>query len=206
MYLLVSYLSISYPNNQISKKSPMPTAIYVARPNIRRVVLVDAIKTLLLCGLFYAAVRVNIYLFLRYRVLSAEPPVYLQYAIIGVLLLLLVVELLTVYRKHTIMVYDFYPEHIELYGSKPQTLSWSMVEDVKLKRSLADRVFGTGTIILKPGFRIEHIEAPEAVFTYVQRLVTQAKGQVFEGQAGQGMAGYQNYPGGYPGSPRSSSA
>ncbi|GEM_PF-3920629 len=177
----------------------MPTAIYVARPDIRRVVIVDAIKTLLLCAIFYAAVWVNVYLFLRYRVLTVEPPAYLQYALIGLLLLLFAIEALTIYRKYTVMVYDFYPEHIELYGRKPQTMSWSMVEEVRLKRNLADCVFGTGTIILKPSFRIEHIEAPESVFTYVQRLVTQAKGQAFGGQGSQGMTSSQNaYPGSYP--------
>jgi hypothetical protein len=162
-------------------------------------VLPDAIKTFFLCGIFYAAIQLNLRLFLKYRVLTLRPPAYLHYAIAGVLLLLLIIEVLNTYRKHAVMVYDFYPDRIELYGRKPATLLFAGVSDVRLKRNPLDALFRTGTLVFTPDFLVEHVEEPEQVLAYVQALVARAQGRGTGGQQASQQAAYpaqqyQQYP------------
>ncbi|MBI4149793.1 hypothetical protein HY488_00150 [Candidatus Woesearchaeota archaeon] len=154
----------------------MPAPSYVARPNIRRVMIPTTLKTLLLCIIFYVSVQLNLYLFVKYRVLATQPPVYISYAIASVLFLLLAIEVLNVYRKYTVIIYDFYPDRVELYGRKPATLQLASVSNVQLKRNLFDSFFKTGTLVFQPAFRIEHITEPEQVLAYAQGLIAQARG------------------------------
>ncbi len=158
----------------------MVQPLYVARPDIRRVVIADAIVTTLLCIIFYSAIFINLQLLVRYAILSSMPPLMVHLAIGGVLLLLLVIELLTKYRKYTAVVYDIYPDRIEAYTRQLESIPLPSVTDVRLKRGLFDYLFNTGTIIFQPALRMEHIPQPREVLPYIQRLVAQAHSMGYE--------------------------
>ena len=177
----------------------MTEPLYIARPNIRRVVLVDALKTLILCAVFYAAILLNIQLLRTYTLLSSDPPFSIYLAIGGVLLLLFILEMLTVYRKYTIVVYDIYPDRIEAYSKQLEAIPLMNVTDVRLKRNVFDYVFDTGTIIFQPALRMEHIPSPNDVFPYIQRLVAQNKSMMSQeyGRPAYGTPSTQNAPSQY---------
>lgn len=179
------------------KRYVMSGPSYVTRPNIRRVIIPIALQTLLLCIIFFISFQLNVRLFVKYRVLATYPPSVVSFAVAGVLFLLFCIELLNTYRKYTVMVYDFYPDRIELYGKKPNIVQLAVVTDIRLKQNVFDTFFKTGTILIKPTFSIEHVAEPQEVLAYVQRLVDhtrqQAGGRYPQQQYTQPTGQFQGY-------------
>lgn len=143
---------------------------YVIRPNIRRILVPDTLKTLLLCIIFYFAIKMNLRLFIKYRILNTAVPDYIYYLIISVLALLFVIELLNSYRKNSTAAYDFYPDRIEFYGPKSWTLYYNQIEQVKPKKNFIDRIFDTGTIQLASKIKIKNISYVDQIVQYINQL------------------------------------
>ncbi len=147
---------------------------YSVRPSIKRAIIPHAFQTAFLCILFYAAVEINLRLFVSYRLLSS-PPSYVLIAIAGVLCLLFIIEMLNTYRRYVLTVYTFYPDRIEVYGRKTTTVSLASVVTISLKKNILDAPFRTGSLVFLPAFRLDHLENPEQFLGYVQGLVSQAR-------------------------------
>ena len=143
---------------------------YVIRPNIRRILIPDTLKTLALCIVFYFAIKMNLSLFLKYRIINNVVPGYVYYLIMFVLSLLFVIELLNTYRKNSSAAYDFYPDRIEFYGPKPWTLYYNQIQQVEGKKNFLDNMFGTGTIKLTPKVSIDNIAYADQMVQYINQL------------------------------------
>ena len=143
---------------------------YVIRPNIRRILVPDTLKTLVLCIVFFFAIKMNLGLFLKYRIINTTVPDYVYYLILFVLGLLFVIELLNTYRKNSAAAYDFYNDRIEFYGPKPWTVYYNQIQQVEPHKNFLDNMFGTGSIALAPKVKIENIAYADQMVNYINQL------------------------------------
>ena len=70
-------------------------------------------------------------------------------------------------KKH---YYEFYPNRIEHYGRRVQSILYSDVKGVKLKRNIFDNLTGTGTIILSHKFKMKNIKNFKEMQDYINNL------------------------------------
>ncbi len=152
---------------------------YVIRPNIRRILIPDTLKTIVLCVVFFFLIRLNLKLFVKYRIINTTIPDYAYYILIFILGLLFIIELLNTYRKNSTAAYDFYPDRIEYYGPKPWTLYYNQIQEITPNKNFLDNMFSTGTISLAPKIKIENIGYMDQMVQYINQF------RGFGGYAGQ---------------------
>lgn len=143
--------------------------LYVVRQESNRMTLPEVFKLVLLAATMYFGIFIN-FMILR------KPMTGIHHAIIIAILvvLILVQSKLSRIRSKNIN-YVFYQNRIEQQGEEPMMVYLGNVSMVYLKKSLADRIFGTGTIYLEPGFAIRGVKNSDEIHQYVQRLVQLAR-------------------------------
>ena len=143
---------------------------YELKQNVKRIIVPQFLKTLVLLAVLYFAVRLNLHL------MELEMPASINFLVIIILILLLVLQLFFTFRKTSKASYKFYPDRIEFPGKKPLTVFLINITNVTLKKDVFDKMFNTGTIVLEPGMKIKGVGNFDQVYTYVQKLVESAKG------------------------------
>lgn len=136
--------------------------LYVVYQDIGRVLFPKLIQLALLGGLLYFGLWLNLYL------LDVGDKKLLSIFAIAGIIILIAMELLIVARKTKVQGYMFYPNRVE-FGNKG--VFYGNVRGVDFKATILDRIFGTGTILLHPYFRIQKIKNSSQIYAYVQRII-----------------------------------
>jgi len=154
----------------------MPQPLYSTKPNLKRVLIPDTLKTLILCLVFYFAIKINIDLFVKYRLIKFLVPDLVYTVIAVVLVLLFIIQILNNYRKHGLAHYVFYPAYLEFGGKKVQYLQYNQIPNIVLKHNFIDKIFKTGTIFISKQFKIESVKNAEQIKDYLSKLITASRG------------------------------
>lgn len=115
---------------------------YSIGTDVRRLLLVQFLKVIGLCILFYIGIVINLKLF------NIEISSTLNILIIAIVLGLLIAQLAITYAKSLKPQYFFYADRIEFAGKNPKVIYFRDVSNVSSKRDLLDKLIGTGTIII----------------------------------------------------------
>lgn len=155
-------------------------ALYQIALSKKRILIPKTITLIVLSGLFYAAILVNISLL----ELDADVEGIAKFAGLGIvaLLFLLGVILNISKAKHGI---KFYNDHLEIGHQKVQYLTLTNIET---KQSLLDKVFKTYTLKIDKKHEVSGISQTVDVQQYLQQLINYAKQQ---GQYQQSQNQYQ---------------
>lgn len=145
---------------------------YIISKDIGRMIIPQIVKTGFLCLIFFAAIKVNIFLFVKYRLVSMRPHAIVDLLIIAIIFLLFVIQVIITYIRTIKCRYTFYGDRIE---QKKWTIHYNEVTDLRVTQDRLDKIFKTGTVNLAPGKALEHIKHSTEMVQYVQRLMgTQA--------------------------------
>jgi hypothetical protein len=144
-------------------------ALYQVALSKKRILIPKTITLIVLSGLFYAGILVNISLL----ELDADVEGIAKFAGLGIvaLLFLLGVILNLSKAKHGI---KFYNDHLEIGHQKVKYLSLTNVES---KQSLLDKVFKTYTLKIDKKHKVSGISQAVNVQQYLQQLINYAKQQ-----------------------------
>lgn len=138
---------------------------YTARTDIRRLLIAQFLKVVGLCVLFYTGIVINL------KLLDIEVSSLLNILIVVIVIGLLAAQLVLTYSNSLKRQYLFYTDRIEYAGKKPKTIYFKDVTDISSKRDFLDKVIGTGTIVLEPGFKISSIDKADQTMYYAEKLV-----------------------------------
>lgn len=184
MRLLASFCFKKRPN--------MDVAQYSIKPSLPRELFPSFIKLVLLSVAFFVGIIINL------RLLNIKPPMQIVLLIVVLLVVLSAVQVLLTHMNLTKIQYNFFIDHIEKEGKNPSRVYYNQVQGIEFKRSFFDKMFGTGTIVLLPDFRIDKVGNAKQVFYYVQQLVQRAGGvsglQVQQQYQQPQQQAQQNYP------------
>ncbi len=136
--------------------------LYVVYQDSKRVLIPKAVQLIILGGLFYFGLMLNLYLL---RVEDAK--LINLFAIVGITVLI-ILQLLLISRKIKTEGYVFYSNRVE-FGKK--SVFYGNIRNIYFKRGLLDKMFGTGTIVLHPYMDIKKIKNSNQIYFYVQKLV-----------------------------------
>jgi hypothetical protein len=144
---------------------------YALKQDLKRVLIPKIFQLVGLAVVFYFAIWLNLFL------LGVEDSTKL-YVIIGAAILLVIaviVEIILVIRKINKNKYLFYPARVEFRG---KAMTYVNVTNVSFRQNFLDKMFNTGTIVLRPGFLIEKVPNLNEVYFYIQKVVQSAQGKV----------------------------
>ncbi len=140
---------------------------YSVKPKLARALVPETIKLILLSAIFYVGILVNLSL------LNYPLPLSVNLLVIAVLVVLVALELILVYLKTSKTMYQFYQDRIE---AAKKSVKYLDVANPKIKRSLFDKSYNTGTIMLQPRFKLVYVENPDEVFGYIQNMIAYQTG------------------------------
>lgn len=143
----------------------MEVAQYSVKPSIASILLPQFFKLIALCAVFYGGVWVNFFL------LGKKLPLWINILVIFLLIALLGGQLFITKRRAGDFRYEFFPNRIEFYGKKLQSILYSEIQQIEVKQSFFDLLTGTGSVVLSKDFKISNISNYEEVKDYIQRLV-----------------------------------
>ncbi len=147
----------------------MEIAQYSVKPSITSIILPQFFKLIALCAVFYGGVWINFFL------LDKKIPSWANITVIFLLLALLGGQLFITKKRAGKYHYDFFTNRIEFYGKKLQSILYSDIQQIIVKRSIFDIITGTGSVVLSKDFKISNISNYEEVKNYVQKLVRNFK-------------------------------
>lgn len=137
---------------------------YAIKPKLIRLLIPQFLKLVVLCGLFYLGILLNLYL------LQIDAPSWLNLVVIGMLVLLLIIQILITHKKAQDWRYEFYSNRLDYFGDRMNSLLYSNIFDIKIKRNFFDLLSGTATIALSKDFKINYVGNYEEVARYCQGL------------------------------------
>ena len=148
----------------------IPEALqYTARPDLKRIIIPEVLKTLILCLVFFAGVVAMI-------VSLRMTPHKLTYPGVGVLLVILfIVQIILTVVKMKKVRYEYYPTNIKILDDKPKTILLREIEEVTLKTNAIDKIFKTATIQLGTKGHLDYLKNTSQSFPYTQKLVAMSK-------------------------------
>ncbi len=149
----------------------MEIAQYSVKPSIKRIVIPQILRLVVLCALFYGAFWVNIWL------LAFEMPSWLGIAVIAALVVLAVIQVIITRKKAQDWRYSFYQNRIEYAGDRISSALFSEVEEIKIKRNIFDLFANTATVSLNKKFKLKNIPDYKPVADYAYKLVQAYKSQ-----------------------------
>ncbi len=147
----------------------MESPLYVVRQDSNRIIIPELLKLILLAATMYLGIYMN-FLILRKQM------TFLHHSLIILVLVILIFVQIKISRiKSRNVQYIFYQNRIEAQGDESGAIFLGNVNAVYLKRNFFDRIFGTGTIYIEPGFVIRAVKNTDQIDPYVQRLVELAR-------------------------------
>lgn len=141
---------------------------YIISKDMGRIIIPQIVKTGILCLLFFVAIKVNLYLFVKYGILSTHPHKIVDLLIAAIIFLLFVIQIVMTYIRTIKCSYTFYEDRIE---QKKWSMHYNGVFDLRVTQDRLDKIFKTGTVNLAPGKALEHIKHSTQMVQYVQRLI-----------------------------------
>ena len=139
--------------------------LYSLKPNMKRIIIPQALKILSLCVLFYIGIMINV------RLLDITVPDNIVILILGVLILLFVMEMVLIYSKYHKLSYTFHDDKIKMEGKNPKSIPYTDILNMNIEENGMDKLFKTSTISLSPKFRIKFINGADKVYVYIQKLI-----------------------------------
>jgi len=138
---------------------------YSVSPSVGAVAVMQIAQLVLLCGFFYAGIIVNL------SFLKMALPLWANLLAIVLLVFLSAVQIVITISKAKKYRYDFYPNRIEFYGKRLQSILYSEIGAVKTRRDFADLLAGTAMIVLSKKFKIKNIKNCRQIQEYINNLV-----------------------------------
>lgn len=135
--------------------------VYVETP---RLLFPKVLKVIFMCLVFYVALWIN-FLFLK-----KQMPPYVILITIVILVLVVLITTIFNYTKYSNHQYRFFMNRIEYSGDIQNSIMYSQITSMRIKRDPFDIIFKTGTIDLG-GFRVDSIPNLNQVFFYIQKMV-----------------------------------
>lgn len=151
---------------QFAEHADMELPQYTARPKKARALLPEALKLLALGAVFYVGILLNM------NLLEISFSANLNIIIMSAIAVLVALQLLLSYLSLSRTSYDFYLDRIEISGKRPRSAHYYDISAPKIMKGTFDRIFGTGSIILAPKMRLDHIDKPDAVLNYLQGMMS----------------------------------
>ncbi len=140
---------------------------YVIVKDMGRMLVPQAVKTGALCVIFFFAVKINLYLFAKYRLMSTRPHAIVDFLVAAIIVLLFAIQIIITYIRTIKCFYTFYPDRIE---HPKWTIMYAEIREPDVRQDRIDRIFKTGTVQLGTGRALEHIKHPIEMRDYVLRL------------------------------------
>ncbi len=162
----------------------MEVAQYSVKPSVSSFLLPQFFKLIGLCAAFYGGIWINFYL------LGSQLPLWITILVIIALAGLLTAQLFITKKRANKWHYDFFSNRVEFYGNKLKSILYSNVQYVKVKRSLFERLTGTGTIALSKGFKISHVRNYEEIKNYLNQLIQNFRAYRAQQASARYAAGY----------------
>jgi len=140
---------------------------YVITKDMSRMLIPQIIRTGVLCIIFFFAVKINLFLFAKYRIISTRPHAIVDFLIAAIIFLLFVIQVVMTYIRTIKCSYTFYPDCI---GHAQWTIPYREIREPIIKQDRIDRIFKTGTVRFDAARALEHIKNPIEMRDYVLRL------------------------------------
>ena len=118
---------------------------YTTKPDLKRLIVGHSFISLLLLVIFGGVLLLNLFL------LKVELDLLVYVIVFVVMLILFCLDLILFYTKSQYLDYNFYLDKIEA-GKK--SLQLANVESISTKINIFDKLFGTGTLVLKPKLKL----------------------------------------------------
>ncbi len=101
------------------------------------------------------------------------------------ILILFALETVLIYSKNARLTYYFFEDKVTEQNKGAKSILYHAIENIIVKRNLADKLFDTATIILEPGleikgfqFSIKFINNYSQLYNWIGKLVERAKKMV----------------------------
>jgi len=140
--------------------------LYSVKADIKRAIIPQVIKLLVLGLVFYAALILNLWL------LQIQTSLLLHLMIVVSLIVLLVLEVILIHTRFSRHSYNFYDDRITFRG---KIAMFSDVDLVIVTKNFFDRKYKTSSIIVNKDFKIQHVKNAEEISKYLQQLVDRAR-------------------------------
>ena len=142
---------------------------YIIKKDIIRKELPKIIELILLGGLFYLGIIINL------KLLQMQVPKEINSLFLVIMIVLIIMQTAITYLKNSKIKYVFYPSKIEkIDGKNNSTLYYQQITNISLRRSLIDKIFKTGDIILEPGMNLSDLKNPQRIYVYIKQLIRRA--------------------------------
>lgn len=147
----------------------METPQYTLYINKTPILVQHFFQLLILSIFFYFGAVINMSL------LNMKISLTIKLSIIFFLSFLTLLQMLITYSKTKKYRYNFYDNRIEFIGKKVESLPYSDIEYIKVKRNIFDIIAGTGTIVLSKKFKIRYVNDYTNIQQYIENWVRYAK-------------------------------
>lgn len=137
---------------------------YSTKPSIKRLLIPQFLRLIVLCALFYFGVWINL------KLLKMEVPLWFDILVIAFLLVLAIVQVLITRKKAENWRYEFYSNRIEYFGDRLSSVVYSDIPSIAVKRNIFDLLANTATLVLGK-FRMRHLSNYEEISKYINSLV-----------------------------------
>ncbi len=149
----------------------MELAQYTVKPSLTRLLVPQFFKLIALCGMFYGGIIINL------NLLGTSMPLIGDVLTIMVLLLLLIAQIFITKKKSANFEYQFFSNRIDYFGERLNSVLYSSVENVDVKRNIFDYFSGTATIALTKDFKLNYVSNYGEVADYIRKLVQSSRYQ-----------------------------
>ncbi|MFC1728169.1 hypothetical protein ACFLZ7_01745 [Nanoarchaeota archaeon] len=144
--------------------------LYVLKPDKARIVIPNGLKLILLAIVFYVGVLINI------KLLSLNIPDYINLLIIIVLVILVLLESILSFVRLSKIQYLFYPNRLEVKGTKQQYVMFTNVPVVKFDQNFFDKLFDTGSVTFG-AYKMKAIPNVQQNVDYLEKLIQSSRTQ-----------------------------
>lgn len=142
---------------------------YTLKPDLKRIMIPQLLKLIVLCGIFYSGIIFNL------KILKIDAPIHINILVIIVLFILVLLQTILSHVKSSKLEYKFYQDRIEFNNNK---IYYKEIPEIKLKQNFFDKLFDTKTIILGK-FKISAITNYNEMYAYIEKLAQAVRGYYY---------------------------
>jgi len=146
---------------------------YIIKPSLKRLLVPQFLRLILLCALFYLGVFINL------KLLDKKVPLWFDIALITFLLLLAIAQIFITKKKASNWRYEFYSNRIEYFGDRLSSVLYSDIPEIKLKRNVFDLISNTSTIVLGK-FKMNYVSNYDEIAKYINNIIENYKQQQYK--------------------------
>ena len=143
----------------------MQRVVFDLKPDMDRMLFPRLIESMILGMLIIAGIYANLIVFNIDVNLAAN--FYITVLIIAVLGM----HLTSYHARIRKIRYHVHDDRVQKEGTSHGYISLHSVAGLRIEKNWIDRLFGTATIVLEPGFRLRHIKNYQHVYDYLHKQV-----------------------------------